>query len=316
MNERREKHARGRPKKSSKPPVGEAALLAGIAYLEEEIDFLLECSGKSGFGKLAKPQKSKLSLRNFALGPKNLKSSPPMRYLFLFPIITLSATALAMGSRPPTPTNVDPLCGRKINETVIDDEENYVLDFAVAAQIGMITPVPGAKSSPYGGTIGGGPAYFVREDFNSPAKAHFAPRYATTKRIPLHQVDCVPLREDSFSKAELPGKVRVLYPIFGQHYTVIQCGHLRERTAEEMRRDFCGVSSGCLYSSSNPGDREAIEAIRKTYCSGDVSAAFGTAPTSGGEVNDSHRNPLHGKTTRDRPVYPSSRVGSSRASRQ
>jgi hypothetical protein len=40
VNERRGKHARARPKKSSKPPVGGAALLARIAYLEEEIDFL------------------------------------------------------------------------------------------------------------------------------------------------------------------------------------------------------------------------------------------------------------------------------------
>jgi transposase-like protein len=40
VNERRGKQATGRPKKSSKSPVGEAALLARIAYLEEEIDFL------------------------------------------------------------------------------------------------------------------------------------------------------------------------------------------------------------------------------------------------------------------------------------
>jgi hypothetical protein len=65
-----------------------------------------------------------------------------MRYLLVFPIFTLSATALAMGSRPPTPTNVDPLCGKKILETVIDDHKTYILDFVLATQIGMMTPIP------------------------------------------------------------------------------------------------------------------------------------------------------------------------------
>jgi hypothetical protein len=157
----------------------------------------------------------------------------------------------------------------------------------------------------------------MSNDFNSRAKAHFAPKYATAKRIPLSEVVCLPLMWDSFSKAEPPQADPILYPVFGQNYTTITCGHLRERTLEEMRIDFCGVSQNCIYDNSDLGYKEAVQAIRKVHCYGDIRGALEPSPTSGAEVNESDRNLLRGMTSRDRPVYPSRRVDRPRrASRQ